>query len=72
VDKLEIEAVYEHGLLRLPRELPLPAGQRVKVTIEAIEGAAKRRSGRIQWRGSREDLEYLAESDDNHLRAGEA
>ncbi len=71
MEKLEIEAVYEHGILKLPRELPLPIGQRVKITIESVDGAAKRLSGLIQWQGSREDLEYLAESDDNHLWAAE-
>jgi predicted DNA-binding antitoxin AbrB/MazE fold protein len=62
---LEIEAVYEHGTLKLARELPLQEGQKVTVTIHPTAGAAKRLSGLIQWKGSLEDLEYLAESDDN-------
>jgi predicted DNA-binding antitoxin AbrB/MazE fold protein len=62
---LEIEAVDEHGSLKLSRELPLPEGQKVTVTVHPVAGAAKRLSGLIHWKGSLEDLEYLAESDDN-------
>ncbi len=64
--RLEIEAVYENGTLRLPCELPLVEGQRVKLIIEPATSAASRLSRLIQWQGSLEDLEYLAESDDNH------
>jgi predicted DNA-binding antitoxin AbrB/MazE fold protein len=62
---LEIEAVYEHGSLKLSRELPLAEGQNVTITIHPIAGAAKRLGGLSQWKGTLEDLEYLAESDDN-------
>ncbi len=62
---LEIEAVYEHGTLKLPRELPLSEGQKVTITIHPTGGAAKQLAELIQWKGSLEDLEYLAESDDN-------
>ena len=33
-----VEAIYEDGVLKLPRKLPLPEKARVKVTIES--GAA--------------------------------
>jgi predicted DNA-binding antitoxin AbrB/MazE fold protein len=68
---LEMEAVYEHGSLKLPRELPLQEGQKVTITIHAIPGAASRLSGLVHWKGPLEDLEYLAESDDNHSWAAE-
>lgn len=63
---LEIEATYENGVLKPDQALPLENGQRVKLTVEKTETAAKRLSGLVQWKGSREDLEYLAESEDNH------
>ncbi len=68
---LEIDAVYEHGSLKLPRGLPLQEGQKVTITIHAIPGVASRLSRLIQWKGSLEDLEYLVESDDNHYWAAE-
>jgi predicted DNA-binding antitoxin AbrB/MazE fold protein len=68
---LEIEAVYEHGVLKPTRELALQEGQKVTLTIHPTAGAAKRLSGLIQWKGSLEDLEYLAESPENSLGAGE-
>jgi predicted DNA-binding antitoxin AbrB/MazE fold protein len=67
MDRLEIDAVYEHGTLKLPRELPLQEGQRVKLTIEPTQSAVERLSGLIPWKGSWEDLEYLVESDDNSI-----
>jgi predicted DNA-binding antitoxin AbrB/MazE fold protein len=66
---LEIDAIYEHGTLKLARALPLPEGQKVTLTIHPTAGVAKRLSGLINWKGSQEDLEYLAESDENHYRA---
>jgi predicted DNA-binding antitoxin AbrB/MazE fold protein len=69
MEGLQIEAVYENGVLKLPRELPLASGQKVTITIHPTGGAARRLSGLVKWTGSREDLEYLAESDDNHLWA---
>jgi predicted DNA-binding antitoxin AbrB/MazE fold protein len=68
---IEIEAVYEHGVLKLPRELPLQEGQKVTLTIHPTAGAAKRLSALIQWKGSPEELEYLAESADNGIWAVE-
>jgi predicted DNA-binding antitoxin AbrB/MazE fold protein len=59
MEKLEIEAIYENATLKLPRELPLPQGQRVKITIHPPETAGKRLRGLIQWKGSQEDLDYL-------------
>jgi predicted DNA-binding antitoxin AbrB/MazE fold protein len=56
VNELEIEAVYEHGTLKLPRELPLREGQKVTTTIHSPGGAVKRLSGLIPWAGNREDL----------------
>jgi predicted DNA-binding antitoxin AbrB/MazE fold protein len=66
MDGLRIEAVYEHGVLKLPRELPLVEGAAVTITIHLPAGGGVVKHVRFPWRGSVEDLEYLAESDDNH------
>lgn len=52
---LEIEAVYEHGTLKLPRELPLQEGQKVSLIIRVGSGAAERLYGLVPWKG--ENLE---------------
>jgi predicted DNA-binding antitoxin AbrB/MazE fold protein len=70
MEKLEIEAVYEHGTLKLPRELPLQEGEKVTITIHPTGSAVKRLTGLLQWKGSQEDLDYLL-GPDNHPWANE-
>jgi predicted DNA-binding antitoxin AbrB/MazE fold protein len=57
---LEIEAVYDHGTLKLPRELPLQEGQKVTITIHPPGGIVERAYGRLQSTLSREELERVA------------
>ena len=68
---LEVEATYENGVFKPAQVLPLPEGQKVNLTIQPVGSAAKRSDGGFPWKGTQEDLEYLAESDDNHLWATE-
>jgi hypothetical protein len=63
---LELEAVYERGTLRLPRELPLVWGATVRITIHPPGRPGVIKHVQFPWTGSREELEYLAESEDNH------
>ena len=57
---IEVEAVYEHGALKLPHELPLQEGETVQITIHSTASSAVQRlSGMLKWTGSQEDLEYL-------------
>jgi predicted DNA-binding antitoxin AbrB/MazE fold protein len=65
MDRLDVEAVYEHGTLKLPRELPLRDGEKVAITIHSTESASNRAVGAAPWNGSLEDLDYLILSDDN-------
>ena len=57
---LEIEAIYEHGVLKLPRELPLKHGATVRITIHPPGRAGVVQHVRIPWTGSQEELERLA------------
>lgn len=63
---LEIEAVYEHGTLKLPHEMPLQEGQKVKITIHTLDSAVERLYGMMKWTGNQQDLEYLL-GPDNRL-----
>jgi predicted DNA-binding antitoxin AbrB/MazE fold protein len=65
VQKIEIEAVYEAGTLKLAHELPLQPGQTVRVTIHPTGSTTRRRRGLIQWKGTQEDLDHLILSADN-------
>jgi predicted DNA-binding antitoxin AbrB/MazE fold protein len=57
---LEIEAVYDNGILKLPRLLPLTDGATVRITIHAPGRTGVVKHPRTPWAGSREDLERLA------------
>jgi predicted DNA-binding antitoxin AbrB/MazE fold protein len=57
---LEIEAVYENGTLRLPRQLPLTEGQKVTITIHPPGGVVRRSYGLLQSTLSAEELERIA------------
>ena len=61
---LEIEVVYENGVLRLPRELPLAEGQRVTITIHPPGGVVRRAYGRLQATLTAEELERAAQDPD--------
>ncbi len=67
---LEIEAIYEHGALKLPGELPLQEGQKVKITIHTTDSAVERLYGMLRWTGNQQDLDYLL-GPGNHPWAGE-
>lgn len=56
---LEIEAVYENGVLKLDRPLPLQEQQRVKLTVQVPGSRARQSYGLIPWKGDDKDLEYL-------------
>jgi predicted DNA-binding antitoxin AbrB/MazE fold protein len=57
---LEIEAVYENGSLKLPRQLPLTEGQKVLILIQPPGGVAERAYGRLQSTLPAEELERIA------------
>jgi len=56
VENIQIEAVYEHGTLKLAHEVPLQEGQKVTVTIYPSAGAVERLSGMLPWTGDPEEL----------------
>ena len=56
---LEVEAIYEHGTLKLPQELPLRDGEKVRITIHTTGSAVERFYGMLKWTGTQEDLDCL-------------
>jgi predicted DNA-binding antitoxin AbrB/MazE fold protein len=60
MEGLQIEAVYEKGVLKLPRELPLVEGATVTITVHPPRRPGVIKHVQVPWTGSREELEGLA------------
>jgi predicted DNA-binding antitoxin AbrB/MazE fold protein len=67
---LEVEAVYEGGVLKLAQPLPLPEHQRVRVTIQ-VTSRVQQSYGLVRWTGSTEELDRLLKDPDNHPWSGQ-
>ncbi len=62
---LRLEAVYEHGTLKLSHELPLQDGQRVTITIHPTGSAVERLYGAVPWTGDPSELDrFLNDADE--------
>ncbi len=64
---LEIEAVYERGTLKLPRELPLVEGATVRITIHPPGSPSQRLYGMIPWTGDLEEFDRWLNDPDEGL-----
>jgi len=61
---ITIEAIYEDGVLKVKRPLPLSEHEQVQLTIESKGNWVDRTAGLIQWTGDPEDLRRIAEDDE--------
>jgi len=57
---LEVEAVYENGVLKLDRPLPLGDKERVRVTIHVATSRAEQSYGLLGWTGDPKVVEQVA------------
>lgn len=57
---LEVEAVYENGVLKLDKPLPLQKNQRVKITVQQEGVAVELTYGLIGWTGDPEVVRRIA------------
>jgi predicted DNA-binding antitoxin AbrB/MazE fold protein len=63
---LQIEAVYENGVLKPSQELPLQEGQKVTVTIQPVGSAVQRFCGSLRWTRDPDKLRrYLNDPDES-------
>jgi predicted DNA-binding antitoxin AbrB/MazE fold protein len=65
---ITIEAIYENGVLRPTRPLPLKEQEVVRITIEPESSWAERTAGLLQWKGDFEDLRRIVEDDEFGIR----
>ena len=58
---LIVEAVYENGVLKPARPLPLKEQEKVRIVIETELTWAERTAGMLQWKGDPEVLRRIAQ-----------
>jgi predicted DNA-binding antitoxin AbrB/MazE fold protein len=58
---LEVEAVYEGGVLKVDHPLPLRENERVVVSVKRKESRIRKCQGLIPWTGDPEVLRRIAE-----------
>jgi predicted DNA-binding antitoxin AbrB/MazE fold protein len=64
---ITIDAVYENGILKLDRPLPLKEHEKVRITVEQSPSLTKQTAGMIGWTGDVETFErILKEAEETH------
>jgi predicted DNA-binding antitoxin AbrB/MazE fold protein len=54
------EAVYENGVLKPAKPLPLQEHEKVQVTVKRAVSRVRQTAGLIGWTGSQEDADFVA------------
>jgi predicted DNA-binding antitoxin AbrB/MazE fold protein len=57
---LTFEAVYEDGVLKPARPLPLREHEKVRITLEPAVSRVRRSAGLIGWTGTQEEADFIA------------
>lgn len=63
-----VEAVYQNGVLKPERPLPLKEDEKVRVTVESAQSWAERTYGLLRWTGDPETLRRIAEDPEFGIR----
>jgi predicted DNA-binding antitoxin AbrB/MazE fold protein len=63
-----VEAVYQDGVLKPERSLPLKEDEKVRVTVERAQSWAERTYGLVRWTGDPETLRRIAEDPEFGIR----
>jgi predicted DNA-binding antitoxin AbrB/MazE fold protein len=57
---ITIEAVYENGVLKPAKPLPLQENEKVQVTVQRALSRVRQTDGLLGWTGSQEDADFVA------------
>ncbi len=57
---ITVEAVYENGVLKPAKPLPLQENEKVQVTVQRAFSRVRQTAGLIGWTGSQEDADFVA------------
>jgi predicted DNA-binding antitoxin AbrB/MazE fold protein len=61
---INIDAIYEDGVLKPLQPLPLSEHQKVRITLDAGPTWVDRTYGMLGWKGDPETLRRIAEDDE--------
>jgi predicted DNA-binding antitoxin AbrB/MazE fold protein len=59
---ITVEAIYEGGVLKPVRALPLVELQKVEITVTTVRSRVRESAGLMGWTGSQEDADFIAKS----------
>ena len=59
---ITVEAVYENGVLRPAKALPLEERQKVQITVQTKISRVRQTAGLMGWTGSQKDADFVATS----------
>ena len=59
---ITVEAVYEDGMLKPTRALPLHEHQKVTIIVKPAMSRERQTAGLIGWTGSQEEADFVATS----------
>ena len=62
ISAITVEAIYENGVLRPVRQLPLQEHEKVEITFQARGSRVRQTAGLVGWTGSQEDADFIATS----------
>jgi predicted DNA-binding antitoxin AbrB/MazE fold protein len=57
---ITVEAIYENGVLKPAKPLPLRERQRVQITVQTPTNWVEATAGLLGWTGTSEELAYFA------------
>jgi predicted DNA-binding antitoxin AbrB/MazE fold protein len=57
---ITVEAVYENGVLKPAKPLPLQENEKVQVTVKRAVSRVRQTAGLIGWTGTQEDADFVA------------
>jgi predicted DNA-binding antitoxin AbrB/MazE fold protein len=60
---IQLEAIFENGVLKFDQRLPLRDQERVVVTIETKKEHARQSYGLVAWTGTAKELDELLNAD---------
>jgi predicted DNA-binding antitoxin AbrB/MazE fold protein len=59
---ITVDAVYENGVLKLDRALPLKEHEKVQVIVKPAVSRVRQTAGLMGWTGSQQDADFVAMS----------